>query len=99
MAFGFLSVFLAAWVLLLVYNNLNFKIKFKLNSKKVKLKQISPLFVVYMGIFEAFILPVMIYLLTLNYFLDGLISGFIGGAIAWFIVNKILAKKPLEISL
>lgn len=106
--FGFLSVFLSALVLLLIYNYSNLeiiKIKFKipvvlsLNRKKVMIKKINYLFVAYMGIFEAFILPIMVSFSAIHPFLNGLISGFIGGAVAWIIVNAILSKNSLELLL
>lgn len=96
--FGFLSVLLAFLILVLIYNNIKiFRIKFKLNNKKVALKHLDYCFVLYAGLFEFFILPLMkwFYSINLHIFVNGALAGLIGSSIALLIVNYILKKKPL----
>ncbi len=99
--FGFASVFLSFFILVLVYNMMKFKMKFLLGERIVTLTRISPLFSVYAGIFELFILPLMdlFYKLGVNPFLNGLCAGFLGGTIGAFVVLYFMEKKPLEVSL
>ena len=97
--FGFLSVLIASLVLIFIYNKLDWKISLEVNHRIVKLKNISPYVAVYAGIFEFFILPLMMIFYSLNLFslINGLVSGFVGGLVGLWVVNKILEKKPLEL--
>ena len=97
--FGLLSVLLASLVLILAYNKLKLKVSFELNNKLIKVNKISPYASVYAGIFEFFILPLMMLFYSLNLFslINGIVSGFVGGLIGLWIVNKILEKRPLEL--
>jgi hypothetical protein len=90
---------IAALILVLIHNNFNFKLKFNLDEGEIKLRKISPIIALYAGLFEFFILPLMLVLHQINPFVNGFLSGAIGGSIAWLIVNLILEKKPLEVSL
>ncbi len=99
--YGLLSVLLSSLVLILIYNKIHYKIRFTLDVKSVQLKEISVFASVYAGIFEFFILPLMgmFYDLAFPAFINGFLSGLIGGTIALYIVDSILEKKQLEISL
>ena len=97
--FGLLSVLIASLLLIMVYNMANVKLNFELNHKELKVTHLDLTTSVYAGIFEFFIMPVMVLFYSLNLFslINGLVSGFVGSLIALWIVNKILEKKPLEL--
>ncbi len=99
--FGFVSVAAAFLAVLFLYNISPVKIKFRLNKKQVELRKVSYMFVVYAGIFEFFILPTMAVFSAagINMFVNGLISGLLGGTIAWGVLNLFLMKNPVEVSL
>ncbi len=99
--FGLFSVFLTFLILVLIYNSINLKVIFNLDEERIKIKKISLYFAIYAGIIEAFILPLMylFYSIDMPSLLNGFIAGLIGSFIGLVIVNNILSKKPLEISL
>lgn len=82
---GFFVALLSGFVLIFVYNFLD--------------KNISYNSVILIGVFEAFILPIMLFLLKFNifnsfidYFLSGFISGAIGSLLAISTYNFILSR-------
>jgi hypothetical protein len=96
--FGFFSVLLTTMILLTFYNESRVKLKFTLQGRKVKLQRLTHGIILYAGLFEFFILPLMgiFYQKGIPAFANGFLSGLIGGSIAWLLVNYILSKKPIE---
>ncbi|QQG39079.1 MAG: hypothetical protein HYS32_01310 [Candidatus Woesearchaeota archaeon] len=82
---GFTSAFIASLICLSIYNIQPLKIKFN----KIKITQTNVLNTsLFVGLYEAFILPIMNPLMQINYPLAGFISGLAGGFIATSIYNK-----------
>ncbi len=99
--YGFFSVFLSSLILIAIYGGINFKVKFTFGMKEVKLNDISVYASLCAGLFEFFILPLMALFYNFNIpsFINGLLAGFIGGTIALYLLDSLLEKKPIEMSL
>jgi drug/metabolite transporter (DMT)-like permease len=100
--FGFVSVLIAAWIVVVLYNELPLKatrIRFSIDKKHVELKHIGYFAALYAGLFEFFILPLMFvfYGYGIYPFLNGFFSGLIGSTVALFITNQLLKKNPLQL--
>jgi hypothetical protein len=100
--FGFVSVLIAAWIIVVLYNEIPVKatrLRFTVNKNHVELKRIDYFTVLYAGSFEFFILPLMFvfYGYGIYPFLNGFFSGLIGSTVALFITNQLLKKKPLQL--
>ena len=96
--FGFISVLLTALILLTIYNEAPVKVSFSVHNRKIRLVRVGYMAVVYFGLFELFILPLMgiFYQSGLHPFLTGSLAGLIGGSVAWLILKALLSFSPLE---
>jgi hypothetical protein len=97
--YGFLSVFVTIFLLILIYNENPYKVSFKISNQKIKLNKISVLFALYAGLFEFFIMPAIFYFFSINLpgIYNGLISGLVGGLLGVLVSNLLLKKWPVLI--
>ncbi len=91
---GFVAVMLALCVLFFLYNHQPFKISVTLGNV-TSIMAVAPWIAVLAGMYEAFILPIMVALMRLplpviaSYPIAGLVSGFVGGLVGTMIFNAL----------
>ncbi len=98
---GFVGTAAAFLVLILLYPYWPYKLKCTISQPHL-IRKASITVALFAGIYEAFILPIMFFLLSIlpfaapiNYTITGLIMGFVGGLLGTIIVNFIAPKmKP-----
>jgi hypothetical protein len=93
--FGLVGVGVSLALLFALYNMQPFKLHVKASGKKTAITGIAVRAAVLAGVYEAVILPIMVWLLALplptiiTFTLSGLISGFIGGLAGTLLFNVI----------
>ncbi|MEW6063377.1 MAG: hypothetical protein AB1571_03365 [Nanoarchaeota archaeon] len=97
---AFTLPFVISYTLIRIYNKLNFKLKVYINNRLRIINKISCSTAVLFGLFEFFILPIMLLFLYLNisFFVSGLLSGLIGSLIAIVLYNHLI-NRFIKISL
>lgn len=97
--FGFLSVFVTFFLIVVLYNQSPYHSSFNLGKEKLKLRKVSVLFAFYAGLFEFFIMPLILYGYSINLpgFVNGIMSGAIGGLLGLLIFNACSKRYPLVI--
>ncbi len=99
--FGFISIGLAAFLSILIYNNTNFKIKFYFSNKLKTIKKINLNFALFAGFFDFFIIPFMFVFYANNVpsFANGFLSGLLGSLVPFFITNFLLERCNIRIKI
>ncbi|MFC1728350.1 hypothetical protein ACFLZ7_02705 [Nanoarchaeota archaeon] len=96
---GLISVGVALFLSIFVYNELNFKIRLDLNNKKQKINRIPFSFALIAGFFEFFIITLMVifYFNQVPAFVNGFLSGLLGSLIPLAVLNELLEKINIKV--